>query len=94
MLLDLGHGVSPDAMDAVVVPSGTDLADAIVKIARRHDATLLLVGSRGLSGIAALASVSARVAERAPCAVLVARPPDASRPGRWPPAIEREGASE
>ncbi len=94
MLLGLGQRASPDAMDAVVVPSGTDLADAIVEIARRHDSTLLLVGSRGLSGIAALASVSARVAERAPCAVLVARPPHASRPGRWPPELEREGASE
>ena len=78
MVLDLGHGARPNAMDAVVVPTRTDVADAIAEVARRQSSTLLLIGSRGLSGVAGLASVSARVAERAPCSVLVARPPDAS----------------
>jgi nucleotide-binding universal stress UspA family protein len=40
-----------------------------------HDADLLVVGSRGLSGIRALGSVSERVAHRASCSVLVVRTP-------------------
>jgi nucleotide-binding universal stress UspA family protein len=36
---------------------------------------LLVVGSRGLHGIRALGSVSERVAHKAPCSVLVVRPP-------------------
>lgn len=39
-----------------------------------RDADLLIVGSRGLHGLAALGSVSERVAHRAECSVLVVRP--------------------
>jgi nucleotide-binding universal stress UspA family protein len=39
------------------------------------DADLLIVGSRGLSGIRALGSVSERVAHRASCSTLIVRPP-------------------
>lgn len=39
-----------------------------------RDADLLVVGSRGLHGLAALGSVSERVAHRARCSVLVVRP--------------------
>ena len=39
---------------------------------------LLVVGSRGLHGIRALGSVSERVAHKAPCSVLVVRPPASS----------------
>lgn len=42
--------------------------------ARAADADLVLVGSRGLHGVAALGSVSERVAHRASCSVLVLRP--------------------
>jgi nucleotide-binding universal stress UspA family protein len=45
--------------------------DALVGAAREAD--LLVVGSRGLHGLAALGSVSERVAHRAPCSVLVLR---------------------
>jgi nucleotide-binding universal stress UspA family protein len=42
--------------------------------AASFDADLLVVGSRGLTGIAALGSVSERIAHRARCSVLVVKP--------------------
>jgi nucleotide-binding universal stress UspA family protein len=47
--------------------------DTLVATAGKAD--LLVVGSRGLHGVRALGSVSERVAHRAPCSVLVVRPP-------------------
>ena len=47
--------------------------EALVGLAASFD--LLVVGSRGLHGVAALGSVSERVAHRAPCSVLVVRQP-------------------
>ncbi len=75
MLLDLTHGGVPDGTDPAVLPVTAGVADALVDAARAYDATLLVIGCRGLSGVAGLASVSARVAERADCSVLVVRPP-------------------
>jgi nucleotide-binding universal stress UspA family protein len=46
---------------------------AIVELANSARASLVVVGSRGLTGIRALGSVSERVAHRAPCSVLVVR---------------------
>jgi nucleotide-binding universal stress UspA family protein len=51
--------------------------DEIPRAAREERASLVVIGSRGLSGVRALGSVSERVAAQAPCSVLVARP----RPG-------------
>lgn len=48
-------------------------ADTIVTAAADHDATLLVLGSRDLSGVRALASVSERVGAAARCSVLVMR---------------------
>ena len=42
--------------------------------AAREHASLIIVGSRALSGVRALASTSERVAHEAPCSVLVLRP--------------------
>ncbi len=50
---------------------GGDAVRALIDAAA--DADLVIVGSRGLGGIRALGSVSARVAHGAPCSVLVAR---------------------
>jgi nucleotide-binding universal stress UspA family protein len=50
------------------------VVDAIVSAATRLEVSLVVTGSRGLRGVRALASVSERVATRAPCSVLVARP--------------------
>ena len=47
---------------------------AIVAAAATIDATLVVIGSRGLAGVHALGSVSERVAHEAPCSVLVLRP--------------------
>lgn len=45
-----------------------------VLVAASREADLLVVGSRGLHGLAALGSVSERAAHRAQCSVLVVRP--------------------
>jgi nucleotide-binding universal stress UspA family protein len=47
---------------------------AVAKAARHFDASLVVTGSRGLSGVSALRSVSERIAHAAPCSVLVVRP--------------------
>ena len=47
--------------------------DALVRAA--DEADLLIVGSRGLSGVRSLGSVSERVAHRAACSTLIVRPP-------------------
>lgn len=56
----------------------------IVEVADKIEASLVLVGSRGLTGLKALGSVSERVAHRAPCSVLIARRP-------VPPAEDTRG---
>jgi nucleotide-binding universal stress UspA family protein len=48
--------------------------ERILEAATSERVGLVAVGSRGLSGARALGSVSERVAHRAPCSVLVARP--------------------
>ena len=73
-VLDLSPGAARSPVGTVAVGTADGVADAIVEAGRMRDATLVVVGSRGLSGIAALESVSARVAERAACSVLVTRP--------------------
>ncbi len=64
-----------------VVPCSTELhagdpADVICRRARELDVDLIVVGSRGLGTLDRflLGSVSAAVAQRAPCSVLVVRP--------------------
>jgi nucleotide-binding universal stress UspA family protein len=56
----------------VLVEDGSPV-DALVAAAA--EAGLLVVGSRGLTGVRALGSVSERVAHQAPCSVLVVRRP-------------------
>lgn len=48
--------------------------ECIVETAASESVSLVAVGSRGLTGLRALGSVSERVAHHAPCSVLVARP--------------------
>jgi nucleotide-binding universal stress UspA family protein len=48
--------------------------ERVIEVAAEQSASLVVVGSRGLGGVHALGSVSERVAHRAPCSVLVARP--------------------
>lgn len=51
-------------------------AEAIPRIAHRHRADLLVMGSRGLTGLRAqaLGSISLAVAQQAPCPVLIVKP--------------------
>jgi nucleotide-binding universal stress UspA family protein len=62
-------GVEPTVIRAPGHP-----ADVILDTAAREGVSLVVLGSRGLSGLRALGSVSERVAHRARCSVLVARP--------------------
>jgi nucleotide-binding universal stress UspA family protein len=54
-----------------------DVAHEILSAAREFGADLIVIGSRGLTGLDGilLGSVSRNVASHAPCSVLVARPP-------------------
>lgn len=54
-------------------------AHSILAATRTHEASLVVLGSRGLTGSAALRSVSERVAHEAPCSALIVRPPHEAR---------------
>lgn len=47
----------------------------IVEVATAREASLIVIGSRGLTGLQALGSVSERVSHHAPCSVLIVRHP-------------------
>jgi nucleotide-binding universal stress UspA family protein len=61
--------------EPVIVLAGAGAGDGIVETAQSLGVELVVVGSRRLSGVHALASVSERVAHAAPCSVLIARGP-------------------
>jgi len=71
------HG---STLETVTVPAGSapgarDAATrSVLALAERFGATLVVISSRGLAGVAGLASVSAAVAADAHCSVLVLRP--------------------
>jgi len=67
--LTAGLGVEPTVIHTAGHP-----ADRILETAAAELVSLVVVGSRGLGGVRALGSVSERVAHRASCSVLVARP--------------------
>ena len=74
----LGAAIAAD--ETPVIPFTVDLdgsgdaAAAIVDAAEANGCSLLVIGSGGRAGLHALGSVSERVAHRAHCPVLVARP--------------------
>jgi nucleotide-binding universal stress UspA family protein len=70
-----GKGADTDAVATVVDRAYEELADEPVAalVAASADADLTVVGSRGLHGVAALGSVSERVAHEAHASVLVVR---------------------
>ena len=78
---DVHRHLAEAAADAIAI-TGTEPVDvsvkghgpdALVVVADELEATLLVLGSRSLSGLRALGSVSERVAARARCPVLVMR---------------------
>ena len=60
--------------EPTVIRTSGHAADCILATADAERVSLVVVGSRGLTGVRALGSVSERVAHRAHCSVLVARP--------------------
>jgi nucleotide-binding universal stress UspA family protein len=60
--------------EPTVVRASGHADERILQAATSENVALVAVGSRGLGGVRALGSVSERVAHRAPCSVLVARP--------------------
>lgn len=60
-------------VETILMSPSTSIADSIVELARHEQPSLIILGSRGLSGVRALGSVSERVAHAATCSVLVAR---------------------
>jgi nucleotide-binding universal stress UspA family protein len=62
-------------VEAVVIEGHAPAHAAICAAAVSFGASLIIVGSRGLTGARALGSVSERVAHEANCSVLVVRPP-------------------
>jgi len=70
--LDLSaqYGIEPAAIRRRGHP-----AEQILSVARIERPSLIVVGSRGLTGLRTLGSVSERVSEHAQCSVLVVRPP-------------------
>jgi nucleotide-binding universal stress UspA family protein len=61
-------GTEPVILDAPGPPHR-----AVATAARDFDASLVVTGSRGLTGVSAIKSVSERIAHSAPCSVLVVR---------------------
>jgi len=64
---ELGH-------EPTVLRASGHAGEQILRAAARESVSLVVVGSRGLTGVRALGSVSERVAHRAASSVLVARP--------------------
>lgn len=60
--------------EPIVMRASGHAHERILETAAAESVSLVAVGSRGLTGVRALGSVSERVAHRAPCSVLVARP--------------------
>jgi len=59
--------------EPVVLSVTGDPASRLATMATTTAAGLVIVGSTGRAGLSAVASVSERVAHRAPCSVLVVR---------------------
>ena len=60
-------------MSPALIRESGHAADRILTVADGKAVSLITLGSRGLTGVRALGSVSERVAHHAHCSVLVAR---------------------
>jgi nucleotide-binding universal stress UspA family protein len=71
--------------------SGLGAVHAILDVAERHDIDLIVIGSRGVTGVwrRLLGSVAERTARLAPCPVVIMRESDHSCPQPIEPALER-----
>jgi nucleotide-binding universal stress UspA family protein len=66
--------MSATGVEPVIVDEPGPPHHAVAAAARTFGAALVVTGSRGLTGLAALRSVSERTAHAVPCSVLVVRP--------------------
>jgi nucleotide-binding universal stress UspA family protein len=75
---DLAHRARAAGADATFLLFDGDAADGILSAAEAEDADLIIVGTRGRSGVerSLLGSVSDQVVRRSRCPVLVVRPVD------------------
>lgn len=69
VMIERALGAPPEVSETPGQP-----AERIAEAARAHQASLIVIGRRGLKGIRAMGSVSERVVHRAPCSVLVIPP--------------------
>ena len=68
-LIEEATGTEP-----LILDQGGPPHDAVAAAAGDFGPSLIVTGSRGLTGVSALRSVSERIAHTAPCSVLVVRP--------------------
>ena len=61
-------------VEPVMLSGSGSVPEAFVAAANVNGAAVIVIGSRGRSGLAAVGSVSERVAHPAPCSILVVRP--------------------
>jgi nucleotide-binding universal stress UspA family protein len=75
LALEASDVLSIAGTEPVIVTTRGHGPEPIVRSAAELAATMVVLGSRGISGVRALASVSERVGAVAPCSVLVLRHP-------------------
>jgi nucleotide-binding universal stress UspA family protein len=76
ILGDLVAECKKKGVDASFVHKVGDPAEVILSVAKAHGADLIVIGSKGLSGLSrlrALGSVARRVSEHSTCPVLIVR---------------------
>jgi len=74
-LEEAGAAAREAGLDAITHARGGNAAEVLVAVALEADADLLVVGNRGMTGVARhlLGSVPDRVSHHAPCSVLIVR---------------------
>ena len=74
MLEELGLAAEKQGVAVTLHPCSGDAADALIEVARVQQADVIVVGSRGMTGVRRiLGSVPNSVAHKAPCSVLVVK---------------------
>lgn len=74
MLEELGIAAERQGVQVTLHPCSGDAADALLEVARVQAADLIVVGSRGMTGVRRIiGSVPNTVAHKAPCSVLIVK---------------------
>lgn len=69
------HGIEKKKINTEIVETSVSAADAIIRYAQEKDVDLIVVGTKGRSGMskALLGSVASKIVTYSPCSVLVVR---------------------